>query len=187
MKTWFHLILLILSMALVGCGAFGTKTLYKTDSGMTKPTKVGYSQIARSDIVEKIVKGSTSIYDSTMARELANLNMISKKVTIEGFKGFNEINKSQIKALCDEHKLDGLILTQLIFINVQYSTFFIPLGVSEDTEVEMQYYDADGTLLYHTKHNTHKGNSYWDFPLANRTVADGTKGALKRIVKEIER
>ncbi len=29
------------------------------------------------------------------------------------------------------------------------------------------------------------GNSYWNFPTANKTLTDGTKGALGRIMKEI--
>ncbi len=36
---------------------------------------------------------------------------------------------------------------------------FIPIGVSEDTEVEMQYFNSKGTMLLHTKHNTLKMQS----------------------------
>lgn len=62
---------------------------------------------------------------------------------------------------------------------------FIPLGVSEDTGVEMQYYDSNGDLLLHTKYNMHMGNSYWNFPTANKTLTDLNKGALGRRMKEI--
>lgn len=40
--------------------------------------------------------------------------------------------------------------------------------------------------MLHTKHNTHMGNSYFDFPDAERTVKDGTTGALGRVLKEMK-
>lgn len=185
MKNTSKFILLILAIALTSCGAMGTKTLYKAETNLNKPTKIGFSQVANEDIMEKIVKGSTKIYDSTMTNQLATQNIKSNKIIIENYDGFESINETKIKSICTDNQLDGMILTQLKFLNVKYSSMFIPIGVSEDTEVEMQYYDANGHLLLHTKHNTHMGNSYWDFPSADKTVTDGTKGALGRIIKEI--
>jgi|GEM_PF-2956471 hypothetical protein len=185
MRNTSKFVLFILAIALTSCGAMGTKTLYRTESNLTKPTKIGFSQVANEDIMEKIVNGSTKIYDSIMTNQLATQNVRSHKIIVENFDGFDNINETEIKNICIENQLDGMILTQLKFLNVKYSSMFIPIGVSEDTEVEMQYYDANGKLLLHTKHNTHMGNSYWDFPSANKTVRDGTKGALGRIIKEI--
>lgn len=185
MRNTSKLLLLILTIALTSCGSMGTKTLYKSGRTLIKPTKIGFSQVANEDIMEKIVNGSTKIYDNTMTSELESQNIKSDKIVIENFDGFESVNENNIKSICAENQLDGIILTQLKFLNLKYSTMFIPIGVSEDTEVEMQYYDANGNLLLHTKHNTHLGNSYWDFPSANKTVSDGTKGALGRIIKEI--
>ncbi|MBP93026.1 MAG: hypothetical protein CMC55_02780 [Flavobacteriaceae bacterium] len=185
MKNTSKFILLILAIALTSCGAMGTRTLYKAEINLNKPTKIGFSQVANEDIMEKIVKGSTKIYDSTMTNQLATQNIKSNKIIVENYDGFESINETKIKSICTDNQLDGMILTQLKFLNVKYSSMFIPIGVSEDTEVEMQYYDANGHLLLHTKHNTHMGNSYWDFPSADKTVTDGTKGALGRIIKEI--
>lgn len=187
MKNTSKFVILIIAIALTSCGAMGTKTLYKTNTNFSKPAKIGYSPIANEDILEKIVKGSAKIYDSTMASQLAIHNIISDKIIVGKFDGFDRVNKEDIKNMCAENQLDGMIFTQLIFLNVVYSSMFIPIGVSEDTEVEMQYYDSNGNLLLHTKHNTHLGNSYLQFPSAERTVADGTKGALGRIIREIEK
>jgi hypothetical protein len=185
MKNTSKFVLLILTIALTSCGAMGTKTLYRTATNFNKPTKIGFSQVANEDIMDKIVKGSAKIYDSTMTNQLATQNIKSYKIVVENFDGFESVKVDEIKTLCADNQLDGIILTQLKFLNVKYSSMFIPIGVSEDTEVEMQYYDANGNLLLHTKHNTHMGNSYWYFPSADKTVTDGTKGALGRIVKEI--
>ena len=178
-------LIVIVTIVLKSCGALGTKTLYRTPSNLAKPAKIGFSQVANEDIMEKIVKGSTKIYDSTMTNQLASNNIQSSKIVVENFEGFEKVDKDNLKNICISNQLDGIILTQLKFLNVKYSSMFIPIGVSEDTEVEMQYYDANGNLLLHTKHNTHMGNSYWDFPSADKTVKDGTKGALGRVIKEI--
>lgn len=185
MKNTSKFFLLILAIVLTSCGALGTKTLYRTETNLSKPTKIGFSQVANEDIMDKIVKGSAKIYDSTMTYQLTEQNIKSDKIFVGNFDGFESIKADKIKDLCADNQLDGMILTQLKFLNVKYSSMFIPIGVSEDTEVEMQYYDANGNLLLHTRHNTHMGNSYWDFPSANKTVTDGTKGALGRIIKEI--
>ncbi len=185
MRNTLKFILLILTTVLTSCGAMGTKTLYKTETNFKKPTKIGFSQVANEDIMDKIVRGSAKIYDSTMINQLATQNIKSNKIVIENFDGFQGVKTDEIKNICTNNELDGMILTQLKFLNVKYSSMFIPIGVSEDTEVEMQYFDANGNLLLHTKHNTHMGNSYWNFPSADKTVKDGTKGALGRIIKEI--
>ena len=64
---------------------------------------------------------------------------------------------------------------------------YIPLGKSEDAYVEMKLFDKNGVLIVHTKHNTSAGNSYMMPPKAERTIKDGTVGALRQIIKEIEK
>lgn len=185
-KNWSQLLILLLALVLNSCGAFGTKTLYKTTSNSSKPSKIGFSQIAKQDIIEDVAEGSIKIFDSVIINQLNTRNINAKKVNIESFDEFNSLKEADIKALCLKNQLDGMLFTELKFINVQYTTlFFIPIGVSEDTEVEMQYFNTDGKLLFHTKHNTHMGNSYWGFPSADKTVRDGTEGALGRILKEL--
>ena len=187
MRNTSTFFLLFLAILLTGCGALGTKTLYRTKTNLDKPTKIGFSQVANEEVMNQIIKGSSEIYDTTMTNQLALQNIKSNKIELKNFDGFEGVKADEIKTICTENQLDGMILTQLKFLNVEYSFFFIQAGVSEDTEVEMQYYDANGNLLLHTKHNTHNGNSYWNFPSADKTVADGTKGALGRIIKEIQK
>jgi hypothetical protein len=187
MKNYFKVITaLVLPLFLAGFGAMGTNTLYRNEAKIAKPSRIGFSQVANEEIMEKIVKGSTRVYDLTTTELLDKHNIASTKVYVDGFEGFDTADSNKIKELCTENNLDGMLLTQLKFLNVQYSSMFIPIGVSEDTEVEMQYYNADGTLLLHTKHNTHMGNSYMTFPAAERTVKDGTAGALGRVLKEMK-
>src|SRR5690606_34703623 len=187
MKTYFRIFAaLVLTLFLTGCGAMGTNTLYRNETKIAKPLRIGFSQVANEEIMEKIVKGSTRVYDLTTTELLDKHKIASTKIYVDGFEGFDSADSNSIKELCTQHNLDGMLLTQLKFLNVPYSSMFIPIGVSEDTEVEMQYYNAEGALLLHTKHNTRMGNSYFAFPTAERTVKDGTAGALGRVLKEMK-
>lgn len=42
-----------------------------------------------------------------------------------------------------------------------------------------------GEKLVHTIHDTHLGNSYMNFAPVEKTIEDGTVGALNRVFKEI--
>ncbi|MBL4745134.1 MAG: hypothetical protein JKY08_02075 [Flavobacteriaceae bacterium] len=185
MKYILKFFLISLIIVLTSCGALGTKTLYKSEGNLKKPTIIGFSQVVIEDMTGKIVQGNVKIYDSVMTSELTSQNIHSKKIVIDDFDGFDSINSGLIKSICSRNQLDGIILTQLKFFDVKYTSMFIPIGQSKDTEVEMHYYDRNGKLLLHTKHNTHKGNSYWNSPAVSKTITDGTKGALGRILKEM--
>ncbi|MFH4963871.1 hypothetical protein V8G69_02615 [Gaetbulibacter sp. M235] len=170
------------------CAAFGTKTLYKKETiVLTKPKILGFSQLENEPIIDQIVNGTSENYDKIMSSELKKMEIESKNILYPNFEKWTDLEKQKISDICTSNKLDGIIFTQLKFINTKYSMMLIPIGKSQDTEVEMQYFDSDGNLVLHTKHNTQKGNSYLDYPDAVKTVPDGIKGALKRIFKEIEK
>jgi hypothetical protein len=62
---------------------------------------------------------------------------------------------------------------------------FIPIAKNWDTEVEMKLFDNTGNLMLTVLHNTTKGNSYFTPSTADRTIHDGTEGAIKRLAKEL--
>jgi hypothetical protein len=173
---------------LTNCAAFGTKTLYKKETNsLVKPKTLGFSQLESELIIDKIVIGTSDIYDKVMSSELNKIDIESQNVEYSNFEKWTDLEKQIISELCNTNELDGIIFTQLKFVNTNYSMMLLPIGKSQDTEVEMKYFDSNGNLLLHTKHNTAMGNSYMDYPDAEKTIPDGIKGALKRILKEIEK
>lgn len=90
-----------------------------------------------------------------------------------------------IRKICNENNLDGFVVSKLKFIHVTYSMYFIPIAKNWDTEVEMKLFNSTGNLMLTVLHNTTKGNSYFMPPTADRTIHDGTEGAIKRIIKEL--
>jgi hypothetical protein len=89
-----------------------------------------------------------------------------------------------IKELCIKNGLDAIIVSRLTFIHVTYRMGVIPIIKNYDTNVEMKLIDKNGALLLNVNHNTLHGNSYFMPPSANKTIYDGTAGAIKGIGKE---
>ncbi|MEM9052026.1 MAG: hypothetical protein AAGC47_08255 [Bacteroidota bacterium] len=154
---------------------------------LVKPLVLGYSQLQNEPLLDKIVDNTSLLYNQTMDSELDKLEIESKRVEYTDFVDWSSLQTEEIVDLCASNDLDGILFTKLIFINTKMSLMLIPLGQSMDTEVEMKYFDSNGNLMLHTRHNTANGNSYPEQPKAVRTIPDGVKGNLKRIFKEIEK
>jgi len=170
------------------CAAFGSKTLYKTDQPILfEPSRIGITQLAREDILNQIVDSTGSYYAQGTHNFLKQRQIERVEVTIPTFSDFHEVSKAGIIKLCEQDSLDGILVGKLKYLFVDYYAFFIPMGRSKDTEVELQYYDAWGDLIIHTKHNTQNGNTYGNMPTPDLTVRDGSIGALKKMFKEMGR
>ena len=189
MRNLFKLTLLLsITVLSTNCATFGTKTLYKKESsGLVIPKKLGFSQLKSESIIDQIIKETSNKYGKVMSSELEKIGIESLNVEYPNFEKWTDLEKKKISNICTSNKLDGIVFTQLKFINTNYTMMFIPIGKGQDTEVEMQYFDSNGNLIVHTRHNTAMGNTYMNYPNAEKTIPDGIKGALKRIFKEIEK
>jgi hypothetical protein len=174
---------IVISTLLSSCAAVGTKTLYKTDEKVDIHS-LGYNSLDGDTILSRIYPYTNNIYDSTIIETL-------NEYGIDNYKSLNENMTYQtpdiekIKVICSQYKLDALLVSKLKFIYATQTIYFVPVSHNWDTEVEMKLFDKNGRLLYNTKHNTLKGNSYMNPPPVERTVHDGTKGALVRILKNM--
>jgi hypothetical protein len=180
--------LLIIILISSGCAAFGTKTITKSSNLNTYEIKrLGYSQLASEEILNKIRPNTSNIYQSAIEEFYANKTVRIEKYNLTKFESIENIDTSEIIKLCKVNGLDGYLCTQIKYKFVDYYYMFIPIGQSEDAYVDVILFDKNGLQLLHTKHNTYVGNSYMMAPKAEQTVSDGTFGALKQISKEIEK
>ena len=177
--TCFLLTLVIFS----SCAAIGTKTIYKTNESY-QIHKVGFNKLDGDDALNNIFPLTAEIYNDVVFKTFQEYGINdTKKLDMEI--SFDEPDLNKITQVCRDQKLDALLLTTLKFIHVTYSLYFVPVAQNYDTEVQMKLFDKNGRLLVSTLHNTLNGNSYMMPPPADRTVQDGTKGALKRMTKEM--
>jgi hypothetical protein len=180
--------ILIFALILTGCAAIGTKTIYKTTNLNNYDfNNIGYSQPASDNVLNKIRPNTSKIFYSAFIEFFTAKTLKIEKYELTDFKTITEIDTSKIRKICTENDLDGYICTQIKYKFVNNYYMYIPIGKSEDAYVEMKLYDKKGILIIHTKHNTYAGNSYMMPPKAEQTIRDGTIGALKRILKEVEK
>ncbi len=180
---WF-----VMAVMLSCCAAFGSKTLYKTTEEVQfQPKKVGYCQVANEKELNQLIGQTGTWYKEGVQETLAKNKVEALEFTLNDYSDFQELQPDSIAKLCKAHELDGFVTGKLRFAFINYSLTVIPIGQSQDTEVEVQYFDSNGNLLIHTSHNTYNGNSYPEMPVATKTVYDGTAGALKKVFKEMKK
>jgi len=187
-KNMLILGVLMLTLIISGCAALGTKTILRSNNlNSYNFKKLGYSQPASEDILNKIRQNTSNIYQSAVEAFFADKAIKVEKHNLSDFKLIDRVDTAEITKICHENGLDGYFCTQIKYKFVDTYYVIIPLGKSEDAYVEIKLYDNNGKLILHTKHNTFAGNSYMMAPKAEQTVRDGTFGALKRIIKEIKK
>jgi hypothetical protein len=174
---------IIFSFLLSSCAAVGTVTLYKAKD-ITQVDKIGFCHFYGDSFVDRICPNTTTIFKKTVftAFEVYGFNDLMYLQQEISYKN-PEVRK--IAELCREFDLDGILLSKLRFKRTNYRVYYSPIVRSYDTEVEMKLIDKNGKLLISTIHNTFNGNSYLMPPTVERTIQDGTTGAIKRILKEM--
>ncbi len=177
------LLFLIITILLTSCAALGTKTLYKSKA-KNEFKKLAFAKLDGNRIVSKVFPQTDSIFTNTFIETFRIYNL-RDIVPIDGEFSINEPDLNSIVQICKENNLDGFVVSRLKFINVTYRMNFRPIARNWDTEVEMKLYDKLANLVLAVRHNTTKGNSYIVFPTADRTIHDGTAGAIKRLALEL--
>jgi hypothetical protein len=174
---------LVVAIAFTSCTALGTKTLYKSET-KHEIKKIAFSKLDGDSIVSKIFPQTDSIFIKTFIETFSTYKL-NDIIHFNAELSITKPDINKITQICDENNLDGLVVSRLKFIYVTYRMNFIPIAKNWDTEVEMKLFDKTGNLMLTVLHNTTKGNSYFMPPTADKTIHDGTAGAIKRIAKEL--
>jgi hypothetical protein len=174
---------LAIAFLLSSCAAVGTSTLHNADEGI-QIKKIGFNQLNNDSILFQVDSQTDEIFTQTVFETLDEYGLNNS----QNFKtnlSFDYPDRIAIAQLCAEYDLDGFILARLKFIHVTYSMYALPIAQNFDTEVEMKLFSKEGKLIIRTMHNTLEGNSYMTPPPAFKTIQDGTRGALKRIARDL--
>jgi len=174
---------LIISFVFTSCAALGTKTLYRNEI-YPEIKKLAFAKIEGNRMVAKKFPQTDSIFNKTFIETFNSYNLYNI-VPLNSTFLIDKPDTSKIIKICNENNYDGLVITRIKFIHISYAFDFSSVAKNWDTEVEMKLFDKTGNLLLSILHNTIKGNSYFMPPIAERTVHDGTAGAIKRMAKEL--
>lgn len=173
---------LAVACLLSGCAATGTKTLYRA-AGFEPLRKLGFARLNPGEAVRTHFPQADSIFVAAMKATFGHY--AADHVKPIDFPVSPGADGLLLRDLCDRDSLDGVIVASMKFINVTYGVYGIPIAQNWDTEVDMGLYNRKGDLLLAVRHNTFRGNSYLMPPPANRTIYDGTAGAVRRIAREL--
>lgn len=178
-----YILLYFIFLLFTGCATIGRQTLYK-NSSIGEINKVGFARIEGDTIVAKVYPQTDSIFKATVLGELSKYSTksvypINKELSV------SQPDTAAIREACRVNNLDGLLLSRIKFINITYTTLYIlPVGKNYDTDVEMKLFDKEANLLLDVRYKTLSNNLYLEPPTADKSIRNGTQGAIKRLMKE---
>ncbi len=181
--------LLFLFLFLTGCMTFGSRVLYHDDNGLKNSfKKIGVLFPRMPGYTERVLTNSAKVVNQTLrsfAKKEKNFHLIYFPEDTTWH--FETPDTLWISQKCSTNELDGLILMRVRFTKMIYTVYFVPVSQNFDAQVEAKLYDRHGRLVVHVYFDTYFGNSYWLPPSAQTTLHDGLTGALKRLLKELNR
>jgi hypothetical protein len=173
----------LIAVLFCSCALLGTRTIYKAREHVNIQ-KVGIIRPDQDSLFARIFPQTAMVIDSTINEVLKNYGIYKPEFIYVNL-SFKQPDPARVKELCSRYELDALILTKIRFMVTPFSAINPPVFETAETKVEMQLLAKSGELICHTKHNTDYGNESL-FPLSvNSAIYHGTKGALKRIIKEM--
>lgn len=160
----------------------GTKTVY-TVREPARLHKLGFPIPCFGTTFIQVIPNAHQVFDSTVVKWSADYRLDAIETPAAEL-SFDNPDPAMIADICTKNAVDALLLTRLTLAERTYQIGYGRLR-SIDTKAEMKLFDANGRLLVSVTHDTYKGNSYLLIPSPEKTLRDGTQGALKRIAQEI--
>lgn len=182
MKQIYFLLLNVLILS--SCNSLGTKTLYKKDVEQ-KYNRIGFTMLDCDTSLLKTLPKTDSIFNHTFKEEFKN-SSVKGVYEFKNRKSYLNSDYQEIKKICNENNLDGIIVSKITFVRVTYTLYGIPVAKNWDAIVEMKLIDKIGRVILIVSYNNSKGNSYLVPPSSDVSTRDCTKGAIKRIKKELK-
>lgn len=197
------------TLILSGCSPFRTKTIWKSiDKPNIKLSRIGFSQLANEEDIDKLVDGSGKNYKFSMMDYFLGSETKVEKLPLPGFTSISSIDGQEIAKICQKNYLDAYICTEIRYLFVTYETATL-IGnfnkrQSEDIFIEQIIFDRNGDPLMYVQHNTFSGPllTYFSFrygknlfdPIqydgsiskSKRTISEGVRRCLRRIERRMK-
>lgn len=178
---------LAIILLLIGCANFGGGILYKTPEKINVKT-LGYIDLYQDSVLNNIFKQTSEIYRSTVISSFKEYGMDSIKFINEKI-DYKQPDTNAIRSICGKYNLDGLIISNLYFtnVNIKYKAFLVTVAKEDEwfAQVFQKVFSRNGTLLIKAGHDTKRGNYRLITPTPDIAVRDGTKGAVKQVCSAI--
>lgn len=165
------------------CRINQTEVLFSTPK-FSPPKRLAFTQLSGDVSTHKRFDKTNAYYIKAMQYALKSYKLDSLQY-IDCCLDFNNQESPEIKSICSNSQVDGVLVAQLKFETLK-SCKKNKIPDSEfDTEVEIKLYGSDGKLKMHTLHNTIKMQSYKQPPQPILAIKDGVSNAVIKLANGI--
>lgn len=176
-------ILFFCTLLCASCRINDTEVLY-TSKQYNPPKRLAFTQLSGDVSTHNRFDKTDAFYIKAMQYALKPYKLDSLQY-IDCCLDFNNQSSEEIKRICDQNHVDGVLIAQLKFETLK-NCGKLKLPDSEfETEVEVKLYGADGKLKMHTLHNTIKMQSYRVPPQPILAIKDGVSSAVRKLAKGV--
>lgn len=168
------------SILLISCANYGDTLVYKNkDFKISKVKTVLYfNPEIFPDITEIKEPTYTAFYSATSdkMKSLGNIKYLQVDTPIS----FDDVDTKTVKEICQNNNADVAVIPKVKYFKVGFGKYVF----SNQVVVSMKLYDSKGHFIMETSYDTYKGNARL-LGSASNSVIIGTKGAIRKIHKEL--
>ena len=169
-----------LSILLISCANYGDTLVYKNnDFKISKVKTVLYFNPEIFPDITEIKEPTYSAFYSATSDKMKSLGNI-KYLQVDTPISFDEVNPKMVKEICQNNNADAAIIPKVKYFKVGFGKYVF----SNQVIVSMKLYDSKGHFIMETSYDTYKGNGRL-LGSASNSVIIGTKGAIRKIHKEL--
>ncbi len=169
-----------LSILLISCANYGDTLVYKNnDFKISKVKTVLYFNPEIFPDITEIKEPTYSAFYSATSDKMKSLGNI-KYLQVDTPISFDEVDPKMVKEICQNNNADAAIIPKVKYFKVGFGKYVF----SNQVIVSMKLYDSKGHFIMETSYDTYKGNGRL-LGSASNSVIIGTKGAIRKIHKEL--
>lgn len=183
MNKKLHLFLLSFFVAtlLISCANFGDSLLYFNNNAKIRNIKtvIYFNPEVFPDINEIKQPTYSAFYTATsdQMKSYGNLKYLKVDTPIS----FDDVDTGTVKEICKNNNADIAVIPKVKYFKVGFGKYVF----SNQVIVSMKLYNAEGDFVMEAAYDTYKGNGRL-LGTAENSVIIGTKGALRKISKELK-
>ncbi len=168
------------SIFLISCANYGDTLVYKNQN--IKVSKIKTVLYFDPEVFPNISEIKEPTYNafyiatSDKMKALGNIKYLQVNTPIS----FDSVDIKMIQEICQNNNADVAIVPKVKYFKVGFGKYVF----SNQVIVSMKLFDSSGAFLMETSYDTYKGNGRL-LGSASNSVIIGTKGAIRKIHKEL--
>lgn len=168
-------------IVLQSCANYGDSLLYFNKNAKIPKVKtiLYFNPEIFPDVTEIKEPTYAAFYTATSDKMKSFGN--TKYMQVDTSISFDEVDENMVREICKNNNADIAVIPKVKYFKVGFGKYVF----SNQVVVSMKLYNAQGEFILETAYDTYKGNGRM-LGSAENSVIIGTKGAIRKIEKEIK-